>query len=652
MYPSAAKLTILGLVLPPAVSALVLLLFGKRLPKRLAASVGTSAVGISAVAASYSLLRLVFTPVEERTTTVFVAPWISVGRFEAPFEFVVDPLSVSMAFVVSCVAFLIHGYSIGYMDGDPRFSRFFAYMNLFVAFMLVLVTANNLVVMFLGWEGVGLCSFLLISFWFERKAAATAGKKAFITNRIGDVGFALGTAALFAQVGTVRILGGGDSLAAKAPALAGTALLTAACLLLFAGAVGKSAQFPLLVWLPDAMEGPTPVSALIHAATMVTAGVYMIARLSFLFGMSALASNVVAVVGAGTAFLAATAALGQYDLKKVLAYSTVSQLGFMFTAVGVGAFAAAIFHLFTHAFFKALLFLGAGSVMHAMHDTIDIRRFGGLRKHMPLTAATFMVGYLAIAGIAPFSGFFSKDAVLASVFSHGPLGQGLWVVLALTSLLTAIYMGRATFATFYGDPRFSSDEYHPHESPPSMGIPLVVLAAASAVAGLVEVPQVLPALSRFLEPSVGAGHETFGVTEAVLMAASLAVALCGIWVSHRLWVSRAAADRGEILEAIPGGAEIRSFFERGWDLDRLYQTALVRPGQAVADFLARDVDRSIIDGLVEAIGAFWGAGGRLVSRLQTGHARRYALAFVAGTLMLLVVMALSKAGLAEILGGR
>jgi NADH-quinone oxidoreductase subunit L len=636
------KAAVLTAILVPALSAAALLLVGKRLGPRLSPLLGSLSVGVAFISGIFLLVSLLGKDEHSRMQVVNVGQWISSGALDAPFEFLIDPLSVSMVLCVTGVGFLIHVYSIGYMEGDERIHRFFGYMNLFVSAMLVLVLANNLLLMFLGWEGVGLCSYLLISFWFEREAAASAGKKAFVTNRIGDAGFVLGTLTLYSYVGTLRIHHESlPSLAAKAASLLTPEIATIACLLLFAGAVGKSAQFPLYVWLPDAMEGPTPVSALIHAATMVTAGVYMIARLGFLFSTSATASKVVTVVGAVTAFIAATSALGQYDLKKILAYSTISQLGFMFAAVGVGAYVAGIFHLITHAFFKALLFLGAGSVMHATKGETDIRRFGGLRKDMPVTAATFTVGFLAIAGLAPFAGFFSKDAILASVFKSDWWGQGLWVLLSLTALLTAVYMGRATFATFYAKPRKSHDDVHPHESPATMTVPLVVLAVGSAVAGFLEIPRVFPQLSRFLEPAVIAHEEVFGVQELVLAGTSLAVSIIGIWIAYSLWVSRTPEDRGRFLQALPAGTEVQELCSNGWYLDRIYSTVLVGGGQSVARFFAEAIDRSTIDGLVDAVGAFWSASGRLVARLQTGHIRRYALAVALGCVLVLAGFALA-----------
>ncbi len=632
----------------PAVSAAVLMLFGKRLGDRLSGVLGSLSVAGAFWCSAYLLWSLLSLDQHDRVMTFALGPWIDSSALQAPFEVLIDPLSVTMSSVVTGIGFLIHIYSIGYMKGDSRFPRFFAYMNLFVAAMLVLVLANNLVLMFMGWEGVGLCSYLLISFWFERDAAATAAKKAFVTNRVGDLGFILGALSIFAATGTVRIAGeGGAAILTKAPLLMSGSAATAACLLLFAGAAGKSAQFPLLVWLPDAMEGPTPVSALIHAATMVTAGVYMIARLGVVFALSPTASWTVAAVGAGTAFLAATAALTQTDLKKILAYSTVSQLGLMFAAVGVGAHAAAIFHLVTHAFFKALLFLGAGSVMHAMEGETDIRRFGGLRKQMPITAATFVVGFLAISGIFPLSGFFSKDAILASVFASGGAGQLLWLVLAISSFLTAAYMARATFRTFYGNAAYDESEFHPHESPPSMTAPLCVLGIGSVIAGAIGIPKIAPLLSHFLEPAIGEHPEPFGTRELALAVTALVLAVFAIWIAARLWLGRSPEERGRMLASLPFGEAAYRFFARGWMLDALYETLFVRAGGRLASFIASGVDRQLIDGIVDGVGALFTSSGRGMRRIQTGYVRRYALGIAAGALLLLAGI-----GLARLTGGR
>jgi NADH-quinone oxidoreductase subunit L len=632
-----------ALPLIPAASAAVLMLVGKRLGERISGTLGTLSIVFAFWCASFLLWSLLSRDAHDRALSFTLGPWIDSAALRAPFELLVDPLSVTMALVITGVGLAIHLYSIGYMKGDPRFGRFFAYMNLFVAAMSILVLANNLVLMFMGWEGVGLCSYLLISFWFEKPTAAAAGKKAFVTNRVGDLGFILGALVLFTETGTMRIAGeGGDAILSKAPLLLSQGTATAACLLLFAGAAGKSAQFPLLVWLPDAMEGPTPVSALIHAATMVTAGVFLIARLGAVFALSPTASWTIAVIGGGTAFMAATAALAQTDLKKVLAYSTISQLGLMFAAVGVGAYAAAIFHLVTHAFFKALLFLGAGSVMHAMGGDTDIRRFGGLRKAMPITSATFLVGFLAISGIFPLSGFFSKDAILAAVFDSGASGQLLWVLLALSSFLTALYMARATMRTFYGEPSYDESRIHPHESPLVMTVPLVVLSVGTVFAGILGIPKLAPILSHFIEPSVGAHPEPLGAKEIVLAGSAMALSVAAIWIGGRLWLKRTSQERGEMLASIPLGERLLGFCASGWMLDRLYQAVFVKAGERVATFFASNVDRNVIDGIVDGTGAVFTGAGRGMRRFQSGYTRRYALGIAAGTLALLIGIAVAK----------
>lgn len=618
----------------PAAGAAALLLAGKRLRSSAAGWIATALVGGSFALSIAAALEVVKAHGEERVMVVSLGEWIAVGRLRAAFEFLVDPLSIIMILVVTGVGMLIHIYSIGYMHDDPRYSRFFAYLNLFAASMLVLVLANNMILMFLGWEGVGLCSYLLISFWFEKDTAAAAGKKAFVTNRVGDFGFILGTLLLFTQAGTLTILGGpGGGLVTAAPAMLSSGAITVATLLLFLGATGKSAQLPLLVWLPDAMEGPTPVSALIHAATMVTAGVYMIARLSPVFSAAPTTMWVIAAVGAVTAIVAASIALVQTDLKKVLAYSTISQLGFMFTAVGVGAFAMGIFHLVTHAFFKALLFLGAGSVMHAMNNTVDMRNFGALRKKMAITWGTWMIGWLAIAGIPPLAGFFSKDAILAAVFEHGRGGKLIWVLLTATAFLTSVYMSRATYLTFLGKARWSESEYHPHESPKTMTIPLLVLAGATVLAGLLGVPKLLPILAHWLEPSVGEIHEPFGAAQLGLLLAATLIAVAGILVARSIWLLRSASQRGELVEKLPLGSALLRFFGRGWGIDHLYRRVFVDGGAWLAKVL-KWVDVKVIDGAVNGVARLVRGGGREVSRTQTGYVRNYALGIALGVVLL------------------
>ncbi|MCB1182440.1 NADH-quinone oxidoreductase subunit L [bacterium] len=498
------------IVLVPLLGAAVNGLLNRRLPRQVAGLLACAAVGISFALSLTVFLRLAGMPAEARFVNDIVTTWIGFGNLQVDLGFAMDPLSGVMALVVTGVGFLIHIYSLGYMSHDKGFPRFFTYLNLFIFAMMTLVLGENLLMLFVGWEGVGLCSYLLISFWFGEEANAAAGKKAFVVNRIGDFGFLLGMfvigATLLPHLGVGEGLLSFRVLQAHAGTLAPAATLI--CLLLFVGATGKSAQIPLYIWLPDAMAGPTPVSALIHAATMVTAGVYMIARMNFLFVLAPTAMNVVAVVGAVTAIFAATIALTQNDIKKVLAYSTVSQLGYMMLACGVGAFAMGIFHVMTHAFFKALLFLGSGSVIHAMSDEQDMRVMGGLRKKLPVTFATFMVGTLALAGIFPLAGFFSKDEILWKTWSSG--NTLLWALGFLGAGLTAFYMMRLVVLTFFGENRASAEvKHHIHESPATMTMPLVILAVLSVVGGWVGIPHFMGGGAHFeqwLEP-VFARHE-------------------------------------------------------------------------------------------------------------------------------------------------
>ena len=454
----------------PLIGFLINGLVGKSLPKSVVGTIGSAAVGLSFLVTVAIFLEFLKLPADARSVEKVVYTWIASGPFKVSVAFLIDPLSLIMLLVVSGVSTLIHIYSIGYMHDDEGFYRYFAYLNLFVFAMLILVSANNFLLMFVGWEGVGLCSYLLIGFWYEKQSASDAGKKAFVVNRIGDFGFLLGIFLIFWTFGSVNFTEV-FALAAKYPV--GSGVITAITLFLFLGATGKSAQIPLYTWLPDAMEGPTPVSALIHAATMVTAGVYMVARCSALYVLAPISMTVVAAVGALTAIFAATIGMAQFDIKRVLAYSTVSQLGYMFLACGVGAFTSGIFHLMTHAFFKALLFLGSGSVIHGLHGEQDMRKMGDLKKHMPITYWTFLLATLAIAGIFPFAGFFSKDEILFHSLVNGH--HVYWGIATVAAFITAFYMFRAVFMTFYGESRVDP-HVHPHESPPLMTVPLMILA--------------------------------------------------------------------------------------------------------------------------------------------------------------------------------
>jgi len=481
----------------PALSTLVLVLFGRKLPKKVVSWQACLSVFISFIIALISFFSLLKTPPESYPIVKNLFTWISAGSFRANLSFQFDPLSAVMALVVTGVGFLIHVYSVGYMAHDKGYTRYFTYLNLFTFSMLILVLASNMILMFVGWEGVGLCSYLLIGFWFEKHSAASAGKKAFIVNRIGDAGFILGILFIFLAVGSSEFTAVNQAITGG---LIGPGAATLMAILLFIGATGKSAQLPLYIWLPDAMEGPTPVSALIHAATMVTAGVYMVARMNLLFTFSGTAGNIVALVGALTAIFAATMALTQNDIKRVLAYSTISQLGYMFIGCGVGAYAAGIFHLYTHAFFKSLLFLAAGSVMHALSGELDMRKMGGLRKYLPWTYPTFLIGAIAIAGVPFLSGFFSKDAILTQAYAQGQ--YFVWALGLMGAILTAFYMFRLIFLTFHGKERLEPEaKKHLHESPKVMTIPLAILAFFSIVAGYIGLPVVLGKKQTFFRIS-------------------------------------------------------------------------------------------------------------------------------------------------------
>jgi NADH-quinone oxidoreductase subunit L len=602
--------------------------------RRVATVVAPGVVGASFIVTLIAVAALLAEPAGARLVDP-VYTWIAAGPFRADVAFRIDALSAVMTFIVTGVGFLIHVYSVGYMAHDESQPRFFAYLNLFMFSMLLLVLGDNVLLLFVGWEGVGLCSYLLIGFWFEDENNAAAGKKAFIVNRIGDVGFVLGVLLLAWSTATPdRISLDFAHINAAAPDLAPT-VATAIALLLLVGATGKSAQIPLYVWLPDAMAGPTPVSALIHAATMVTAGIYMIARLNPIFVTATpVALDVVAVVGAVTAIFAATIALVQTDIKKVLAYSTVSQLGYMFLALGVGAFATAIFHVFTHAFFKALLFLGAGSVIHGMSGEQDIRKMGGLRKHMPITWWTFLIGTLAIAGVPGLAGFFSKDEILWHTFATGH--QALWLVGVITAGLTAFYMFRLLFLIFFGALRASHEvAHHVHESPPSMTVPLVVLALLSIVGGWVGLPEWAggSAFARFLEPVTGHPHlEVHDVTlEVVLMLVSTAVAIGGIAVAYVFYV-RDPALPARVAERFAPAYQLLA--GKYW-IDELYDAVIVRPYVRLSNVLWRVVDQIIIDGAVNGTATTVLVNGQLWRLMQTGDVQQYAVVFLGGALALL-----------------
>ena len=554
-------------------------------------------------------------------------PWISAGALHIDFSLVLDQLSLVMLLVVTGVGFLIHVYSVGYMKDEEGYARYFSYLNLFLFFMTVLVLAGNALVMFVGWEGVGLASYLLIGFYFQKKSAADAGKKAFIVNRIGDFGFLIGMFLLLANFGTLTFTEIATKLGQDSGWQGGVVTVIALCLLL--GAAGKSAQLPLYIWLPDAMEGPTPVSALIHAATMVTAGVYMIARTHVLFDHSPFALGVVAIVGAATALFAATIGLVQNDIKRVLAYSTISQLGYMFLACGVAAYSAGIFHLVTHAFFKALLFLAAGSVIHAMGGEQDLRKMGGLWRKLPVTFWTMTAAVFAIAGFFPFAGFFSKDAILYAAFQQGTGGTVLWAVGLFTALLTSFYMFRLWYLAFLGKPR--SPEVHPHESPWSMLGPLVILALLSIGGGWIGIER----FGAYLAPSTGARavEATAGHLELMLSFAAVAVALIGLLLADRLYRQRPSAP-AELAGALPHGYKLLA---NKYFVDEIYGAVIVKPLLGFSKFILEwVVDVAVLGGLAWLLGGIAMLTGVILQRWQSGNLRSYAAWLAAGAAALLL----------------
>jgi NADH-quinone oxidoreductase subunit L len=645
----------------PFVGFLVNAGMGSRVSKKAAGGVACGAMLASFVLSLVVVRQLIAQPPESRALVQSIFSWITSGDFSVDLALRLDPLASLMILVVSGIGSLIHVYSTAYMheETDAEYARYFSYLNLFAAFMLVLVLGSNFLVMFIGWEGVGLCSYLLIGFWYEKKSASDAGKKAFIVNRIGDFGFILGVLLAFVRFGTLDFQAIARSVATLRPE-SGFGTLSLITLLLFVGATGKSAQIPLYVWLPDAMEGPTPVSALIHAATMVTAGVYLIGRNAVLFSHAPFTLAVVAVIGVATALMAGTIGLVQNDIKRVLAYSTVSQLGYMFLAMGVGAYAAGIFHLYTHAFFKALLFLGSGAVIHALAGEQDLRRMGGLKKDLPITYWTFLIGALAITGVPGLAGFFSKDEILYRTFAGGHVL--LWVVGLLTSLLTAVYMFRLVFLAFHGE-RASTEHLAPstehlapgtghptphlHDAPPAMAVALVVLAVGAIAAGYIGLPTVLGGsrLEKFLEPSftaatgvgaVGLGNEEVGASterlEVGLMAVSTLVALGGIAVAGFFFLGRkqaaeTAARRFEGLHRL---------LSNKYYVDELYDAALVRPIRiASEEGLWKGVDVNGIDALVNGAGSVVRSGSDVLRQLQTGSVRTYAASLFVGVVVIL-----------------
>jgi NADH-quinone oxidoreductase subunit L len=627
------------MLLLPLAGFLILLTFGRRIGDPVAGWIGTAAVGGAFVVACFVLAGLLGLPDNGRVVVDNYFTWFSSGGLSVPVGTLVDPLSMTMCMFVTFVSAFIHLYSIGYMKGDRDYTKFFIYLNLFVFSMLLLVLADNLLLTFVGWEGVGVCSYWLVAFWFQREAAASAGKKAFIYNRIGDVGFLLAIFLIFEKTGTIQYESGpGGGVFGQLSHLGGVTA-TAAVLLLFMAAAGKSAQIPLFNWLPDAMEGPTPVSALIHAATMVTAGVYLLCRMNPLLHLTSNGTEVIAIIGGVTAFVAATIACAQQDIKKVLAFSTVSQIGYMILAVGSGAYIAAVFLMVVHAFFKGLLFLGAGSVIHGLHDEQDLKRMGALRRYMKWTTVTFTIGFLAIAGIPPLSGFWAKGDVLDNTFAHY---KPLWVLGLITAVLTAYYMSRLEVLAFGGEERFDKVGPHgepalptPHESPWIMRIPLIVLAFFAFFSGALELPWVhVDDLQSFLNP-VFAGSlyndHLGGGAEWALALADIAAAFIGVIVGYWLW-------RGNKVDQ---PALEPAFLQRVWYWDDFYDTVIGRPGQRVATFFAWVVDARVIDGAVNGSAHLAKATGSAARKLQTGYARNYALGIAIG-MALIIAFLLSR----------
>jgi len=610
----------------PLIGFLINGLGRNRLSKSLIGIIGSGVVFVS-----FILSIWVFVEVKGGNTHVaHYFDFINVGALKIPFAFQVDQLSSLFLLIITGVGFLIHVYSTSYMKEEKteHFGRYFSFLNLFIFSMLLLVMGANFVIMFIGWEGVGLCSYLLIGYWFKKQEYNKAANKAFIMNRIGDLAFLIAIFWLIARVGSVSY---SDVFSTASLAKLKATDVTIITLLLFIGATGKSAQIPLYTWLPDAMAGPTPVSALIHAATMVTAGIYMIARSNLMYSLSPLTMNIVAYVGLATALLAATIALKQNDIKKVLAYSTVSQLGFMFLALGCGAYTAAVFHVMTHAFFKALMFLGSGSVIHAMGGEQDIRNMGGLNKKLKITFITFLVGCIAIAGIPPFSGFFSKDAILLSAFKKNPV---LYGIALFTAMLTAFYMFRLLFITFSGKFRGTQEqEHHLHESPPPMTVPLIILAILSIIGGFAGIPDVImhggDKLGQFLSPVIALQneHHVSASTEYMLMGLSTGLVIAMIifaWFKFRNYQSSEATGFGKVLE-------------NKWYVDELYKNAIVSPLNKVGSFLKTVIEKSVIDDLVNGVGRVVNYGSRQLRLLQSGQVGNYVLLMVVSMVIIFAI---------------
>jgi NADH-quinone oxidoreductase subunit L len=619
----------------PLAGFLLIGLFNKQFTKGV-----VSTIACGSVLVSFVLSTILFFALDESNPAItFTAfDWITTSNFSVSFSFLVDPLSVNMMLIITGVGFLIHVYSTGYMYHDEGFNRFFAYLNLFIFFMLLLVMGSNYLLMFVGWEGVGLCSYLLIGFWFKNTNYNNAAKKAFIMNRIGDLGLILGVILIFMNFGSIAYA---DVFAKAGEFEMGSQIITWITILLFIGAIGKSAQIPLYTWLPDAMAGPTPVSALIHAATMVTAGIYMIARNNILYTLSPMALEIVTMVGLATALFAATIAIAQNDIKKVLAYSTVSQLGLMFVALGLGAYTTGVFHMTTHAFFKALLFLGAGSVIHGMSNEQDIRLMGGLKKYLPVTYATFLIGTLAISGIPPFAGFFSKDEILANAFAHSPV---VWGVALVASLLTAFYMFRLLYLTFFGTPRASQEVvHHIHESPKSMTIPLGALALLSVVGGFIGIPAVLGgnhALNNFMAPvfegskAIAGEHQHLDhTTEYLLMGIVIGLTIVMILTAYILYVKKTAIPAADEKSL----SSVHRLVYNKYYVDELYNAIVTKPLNGFSKVLDAVVERLFIDRIVNGMGRVVTWGGKTLRLVQTGNTAFYIFTMVISVIIILVV---------------
>jgi NADH-quinone oxidoreductase subunit L len=625
----------------PLIGFIVNLFFGKKIKsEKISGWFSTLMVCIPFLIAVLTFFNFLGLQNAEKSISIKYFSWLISGNININFAYLIDPLSIVMVLIITGVGFLIHIYSIGYMHNDPEFHKFFSYLNLFIFAMLNLVLADNFLLVFLGWEGVGLCSYLLIGFWYEKKFTGEAAKKAFVMNRIGDFGFLIAMFLIFTTFGTLEISGFLDHLSGY-PLDSG--ILVAISLLFFLGATGKSAQIPLFVWLPDAMAGPTPVSALIHAATMVTAGVYLIARCSLLYAMSPITSNIILIVGLLTAFIAGTIAIKQNDIKKILAYSTVSQLGFMFIALGTFSYGVAIFHLTTHAFFKALLFLGSGSVIHGMHEEQDITKMGGLKSKMKITFITFFIGSLAISGIPPLSGFFSKDEILYKTFTNS--GVLFYAIGLFVAALTAFYMFRLVALTFYGKPRYNETKVHPHESPYTMTIPLIILAILSAIGGFIGLPHFLGvsnALERWLDPvfektnlvvsGILPNTEHSISVELILLVLSVAVAIIAIFYSFKKYSKPEFVEKENIIGNV---------LKNKYYIDEIYDKVVVEPIKTISDKVLWGIfDIKIIDNFINGAANYVDKLSIDWRKLQTGVIQDYATIAIAGIVVIMFYLLL------------